>query len=161
VFARKGLRRNHWTSYTEIKHDEPDVLRTLLTRSVWARTVVGIFFCVSGAFVTSVLSIGAPSFWHFLCGVLWTISGLVWIFRPSIAPALSLVPVLALALFAVRIVIHIRQEGTIVRLWCLCVFLTGADCYFFPVGHSPARPSAGNFFGSGSRGIWRGPTLDA
>jgi hypothetical protein len=99
------------------------MVRTLLTRSVWARTVVGIFFCVSGAFVTSVLSIGAPSFWYFLCGVLWTLSGLVWIFRPSIAPALSLVPVLALAVFALRIVMHILQEGAIDRLLCLAVFL--------------------------------------
>ena len=92
------------------------MLRSLQIHSLWARTVVGLFFCLSGAFISLLLSVGASRFWYIPCGVLWALSGIVWVFRPSIASSLSTFPVLGVAVRFVQVVPHLREEGMAVRL---------------------------------------------
>ncbi len=107
--------------------------RTLQIHSIWARIAVGLFFCLSGGFISLLLSFGAPSFWYVLCGVLWALSGIVWFFRPAIASALSTFPVLGVAVWCVQLVPHFREQGMDTRL---CMFLVvaavGLIVAFFP-----------------------------
>jgi hypothetical protein len=97
------------------------MLRSLQIRSLWARTIAGLFFCLSGAYISLLLSVGAPSLWYILCAVLWAVSGVVWFFRPSIASALSIFPVLGVAVWSVQVLPHFREQGMAVRLSLLCV----------------------------------------
>ena len=68
-----------------------------LLQSKWARALVALFFLLSGAFTTLLLSLFASSFWYLPCAILWTLSGFVWLLRPSWAVGLSTFPVLGIA----------------------------------------------------------------
>jgi len=92
------------------------MLRTLQIQSVWARAVVGLFFCLSGAFISLLIAGGPPGFWYIVCGVLWALSGVVWFFRPAIASALSTFPVLGVAAWCLQAVPLFREERMAVRL---------------------------------------------
>jgi hypothetical protein len=97
------------------------MLRTLQIHSLWARIVAGLFFCFSGAFIGLLLSVGTSPFWYMLCAVLWALSGVVWFFRPSIASALSIFPVIGVAVWCVRVAPHFREQGMAVWLSFLFV----------------------------------------
>src|SRR5437870_3743091 len=92
-----------------------------LLRSTWVRTVLALFFCLSGAFATLLLLWGTPSFWYFPCAVLWTLSGFIWLVRPSLAAGLSAFPVLGIAVMMVQTLPHFRQTDYSYRLLLLCV----------------------------------------
>ena len=92
-----------------------------LVQSTWARIIAGLLFCLSGAFATLLLLIGAPSFWYFLCAVLWGISGIVWLFRPSLAASLSVFPVLGIAVLMVPYLRHFRESDPSYRALLVCV----------------------------------------
>jgi|GEM_PF-1422216 len=113
--------QNYALCNCEIKHNQHSMLRTLQIDSLWARIVAGLFFCLSGAFISLLLSVGASPFWYILCAVLWALSGVVWFFRPSIASALSTFPVLGVAVWCVQVVPHFREQGMAVRLSLLFV----------------------------------------
>jgi hypothetical protein len=63
----------------------------------WARAIIAIFFLLSGTVVTLLVSYAAPSFWYVPCGILWALSGFIWLIRPSFAPGMSAFPVLVIA----------------------------------------------------------------
>jgi hypothetical protein len=92
-----------------------------LVQSIWTRILASLFFCLSGGFATLLLSLGAPSFWYILCAVLWTISGAVWLYRPSFAAALSMFPVLGIAVLMVQFLPHFREMDLTSRVLLLCV----------------------------------------
>src|SRR5215831_670630 len=75
-----------------------------LLQSKWARALVALFFLLSGAFTTLLLSLFASSFWYLPCAVLWTLSGFVWLLRPSWAVGLSTFPVLGIAVMVMPMV---------------------------------------------------------
>jgi hypothetical protein len=64
--------------------------------SWWVRTPIGIFFLASGLWLAVVLSLGPPSFWYWICAILWIPCGLVWLVRPSVAVGLSAFPVIGM-----------------------------------------------------------------
>src|ERR1700722_15212394 len=116
------------------------MVRTLQIRSLWARIVVGIYFCCSGAFISLLLSVGASPFWYGLCAVLWALSGIVWLFRPSIGSALSIFPVLGVAVWCVQLVPHFREQGVDVQLVLLFVAVAlGLDVISFQWSGTPQR----------------------
>jgi hypothetical protein len=97
--------------------------RKLPIHSKWARTLAGLFFCLSGAFVSLLLSVGSPSFWYLLCGALWAVSGVVWFFRPSLASGLSMFPVLGVAVLAVQAIPHSGELDAAYWLFLLCIVI--------------------------------------
>jgi hypothetical protein len=111
---------NYYVFKCQIDHNQSVMVHTLRIQSLWARIITGLFFSLSGIYVTLVLSLGAPSFWYVVCAILWTLSGVVWFFRPPIAAALAVFPVLVVAVLCGRIVPDIRAEGWSVRLMLLC-----------------------------------------
>jgi hypothetical protein len=96
-------------------------------RSIWTRIFAALLIFFSGAFVTLVLLLSAPSFWYIPCALLWTISGIVWFFRPSFAASFSVFPVLGVAVLVVRILPHFREADFTYRVLLLCVVLALAS----------------------------------
>lgn len=50
----------------------------------------------SGAWLAVVLSLGSPSFWYWICAILWIPCGLIWLIRPQLAVGLSAFPVIGM-----------------------------------------------------------------
>jgi RNA polymerase sigma-70 factor (ECF subfamily) len=76
---------------------------------------------LSGALAILLVSLGAPSFWHIPCAVLWTAFSFVWLIRPSVAAGLSVFPVLAVALTVVAGLPNVRQADLACRVLVLSV----------------------------------------
>lgn len=64
--------------------------------SWWVRTPVGIFFLASGVWFIAILSLQAPSFWYWVCAILWAACGVAWLVKPSVAVGLSAFPALGM-----------------------------------------------------------------
>ncbi len=94
-----------------------------LLQSAWVRTIVAVFFFLSGAFVTLLLTLGTPSFWYFPCGILWALSGFVWLVRPSFAAGLSAFPVLGITVMVVQTLPNYQQTDSSFQLLMLCVVI--------------------------------------
>jgi hypothetical protein len=94
-----------------------------LFQSVWVRIVLAVFFSLSGALAMLLLLLGTPSFWYLPCAVLWTLSGFVWLIRPSLAAGLSIFPVLGITVMAVQTLPNFRQTDTSYKLLLLCVVI--------------------------------------
>lgn len=97
--------------------------RDAFFESRWVRVALVLFFCLSGALAILLLLLGAPSFWYFPCAVLWTAFGFVWMIRPSLAAALSVFPVLAIAAMVVEYLPNFRQTDVLYRVLLLCVIV--------------------------------------
>lgn len=65
----------------------------------------------------------ALSFWYIPCGVLWTLSGFVWLIRPSFAPAISAFPVLGIAVMLVSALPNYKQTDWLYWLAMLFVVI--------------------------------------
>jgi hypothetical protein len=113
--------------------------RDAFFESRWVRVGLGLFFCLSGALAFLLLLLGAPSFWYFPCAVLWTAFGFVWMIRPSLAAALSVFPVLAIAAMVVEYLPNFRQTDVLYRVLLLCVIVALAL-----IAVSFRRPAARN-----------------
>lgn len=61
-----------------------------------ARVTAAIFFILSGLFMSVTVLMGW-GFWYLSCSILWTLSGFVWIWRPSFGARLGTFPVLGIA----------------------------------------------------------------
>lgn len=61
-----------------------------------SRVASGIFFILSGIFMSSMVSMGW-GYWYLGCGILWTLSGFVWIWRPSWGASFGAFPVVGIA----------------------------------------------------------------
>jgi hypothetical protein len=94
-----------------------------LIQSTWTRIFAAAFFCLSGTFASVLLLIGTPSFWYFLCAILWTMSGIVWLFRPALAACLSMFPVLGIAVLMIQSLPHLHEMDSSYRVFLLCVVL--------------------------------------
>jgi len=65
---------------------------------VAARRAVGaLLFIVGGGMLIVSSLLGGPSFWQFLCFCALPIIGIVWLWRPALAAALSIGPLIAVA----------------------------------------------------------------
>jgi hypothetical protein len=95
-------------------------------QSRWGKIIVAVFFILSGTVVTLLLTLAAPSFWYFPCGILWALSGFVWLVRPSFAPGISSFPVLGIAAMLVPALPHYRLLDSIYWLLALCVVIAVA-----------------------------------
>lgn len=94
-----------------------------LLHARWFRTVIALFFFFSGAFATFVLFFAGPSLWYIPCAVLWTISGILWLFRPSWAVGFSATPVLGIAVMFVQYSPNFRQWDFMYRILSLCALI--------------------------------------
>ena len=94
-----------------------------LVHSTLVRIFAALFFGLSGSFASLLLLIGTPSFWYFLCAVLWAISAIVWLFRPSFAASLSVFPVLGIAVLIVQSLPHFHEMDASYRALLLCVVI--------------------------------------
>jgi hypothetical protein len=94
-----------------------------LFRSFRIRSAIGLFFFVSGTIATLLLALSAPSFWYVPCGVLWALSGFVWMIRPSFAPAISAFPVLAIGAMWVSVLRDYKQTDSLYWLLLFCIVI--------------------------------------
>jgi hypothetical protein len=92
-------------------------------QSRWVKIIVAVFFFLAGAFVTLFLMLAAPSFWYVPCGILWALSGFVWLFRPSFAAGISVFPVLGIAVMAAQDLPHFKLIGPIYWVLIFCVLI--------------------------------------
>lgn len=92
-----------------------------LFRSAWLRAAFAIFFLVSGVVVYLFVAIYGESFWYVPCAVLWAISSVAWLLRPSWAAGLSLFPVLGIAVMAVRTLPYLPRSDAGSWLFPVCV----------------------------------------
>jgi hypothetical protein len=87
----------------------------------WAKAIIAIFFFLSGTVVTLLVSYTALSFWYIPCAIVWALSGFVWLIRPSLAPGISVFPVLVIGVMLVPALPTLRQMDSIYWLLALCV----------------------------------------
>ncbi len=67
----------------------------LLSKERILRGVGAPLFTIGGAFLMLMSMLGGPSFWYFPCFCVLAVLGIVWIWRPSLAAALSVGPLVS------------------------------------------------------------------
>ena len=60
------------------------------------RIAAGVFFILSGMFMCAMVLTGW-NYWYLSCVILWTVSGFVWLWRPSFGSRFGALPVLGIA----------------------------------------------------------------
>jgi hypothetical protein len=96
-----------------------------------SRVAAAIFFILSGMFMSGMFITGW-SFWYLSCGNLWTVSGFVWMWRPSSGSSFGALPVLGIAVLMTRLFLppyrqHVEWSPIFwlyaSQLLCLCIAL--------------------------------------
>jgi hypothetical protein len=96
-----------------------------------SRVAAAIFFILSGMFM-SVMFVMGWSYWYLSCGILWTVSGFVWMWRPSLGSRFVAPPVLGIAVLMAPLFLppysqHLEWSPIFwfyaSQLICLCIAL--------------------------------------
>src|ERR1700733_9730268 len=75
--------------------------------------VIGALLFIMGGGVLILMSVAAPSCWYFPCFCALPIVGFIWIWRPPLAAALSLGPLIAVS----ALLFYVTGVWTFSRVW--------------------------------------------
>jgi hypothetical protein len=75
-----------------------------------------VYFGLAGLALVLALSLGTPSFWYWVCGVLFTLTAVAWTWRPDIAAGLAVGPLAGLLFL-------FQYTGPTKRSWYLAAIL--------------------------------------
>jgi len=90
----------------------------LSSNPVVLRAIGAPLFIIGGAWLVVMSLVGlAPSLWYFLCFFALPIVGIVWIWRPSLAAALSIGPVVSVA----ALLSHASGMWALSRVWTIAL----------------------------------------
>jgi len=80
------------------------------------RVIGGLFFIIGGGLLLLMGMIGAaPSFWYFICFCVFPVVGIVWFWRPSLAAALSIGPLIS----TIALLRYVSGIWSYSRIWAV------------------------------------------